>query len=68
MTDRVKGFTVTLKEDIREDDFQDVIKAVELIKGVIHVEPLLVTVDDHVVKQRIKLKMIQKILKMLNDD
>jgi NRPS condensation-like uncharacterized protein len=39
MTDRVKGFTVTLSHDIRIDDVEHIQKALEMVKGVVHVEP-----------------------------
>ena len=68
MTARVKGFTVTLEEDIREDDFQRVIEAVELIKGVIHVEPVLVTGENFVDRQRIRLELVSKMVNILNKD
>lgn len=68
MTSKIKGFTVTLNENIREDDFQDVINAVGLIKGVIHVKPIIVTGEDYIIKQRIKLNMIQKLLKILHEE
>lgn len=54
MTDRVKGFTVTLAEDIRVDDIEAVLNALRMVKGVIHVEPVLNTPDDHFSKQRVK--------------
>lgn len=42
MTDRINGFTVILEEDLREDDFQYVMEAVEMIKGVAEVRPNIV--------------------------
>ena len=41
MTDRVKGFTVTLSKEIRTDDFEWIMNAVKMIKGVESVEPVI---------------------------
>lgn len=68
MTDRVKGFTVTLERDIRDDDFKRIGKAVEMIKGVLHVEPSITTGDDFMVRQQVKHEMTMKIYKALKED
>lgn len=39
MTDRYSGFFVTLKDDIRKDDADDIIKALSMVKGVLTVQP-----------------------------
>lgn len=41
MTDRVKGFTVTLSKEVRIDDFEWIMDAVKMIKGVGNVEPVI---------------------------
>jgi hypothetical protein len=67
MTDRVKGFTVTLERDIRIDDFQRIKEAVEMIVGVQHVEPTLVTHQDHMVRTRLKHDITRNILKLIDE-
>ena len=67
MTARVKGFTVTLQRDIREDDFQRIQEAVEMIKGVINVEPTLHTSEDHIVRMRLKHDITRNILKVIDE-
>ena len=67
MTNKVKGFTVTLDEDMRDDDFESILTAVRMIKGVIHVEPTLVTSEDHMNRQLIKSKMLTKMFKLLHE-
>ena len=57
-----------MEDDIREDDFQRVIEAVELIKGVIHVEPALVTSEDHINRMRIKMEIATKVHKAIQED
>lgn len=68
MTDRVKGFTVTLSDDIRDDDFEMILNSVMMIKGVLHVEPSIVTVEDHMNRTRIKHEMSQKLYKVLEEE
>jgi hypothetical protein len=67
MTDRVKGFTVTLERDIREDDFQRIKEAVEMIYGVQHVEPSIVTHEDHMNRERLKRDIVRNILKVIDE-
>lgn len=40
MTSRVSGFVVTLDKDMREDDAQEIVKAISLLRGVALVEPV----------------------------
>jgi len=67
MAYRVKGFTVTLKKNIREDDFQRILEAVEMISGVLHVEPVLVTSEDFMVRQKVKHEITTNILKLIDE-
>jgi len=67
MTARVKGFTVTLERDIREDDFQSILEAVEMIRGIAHVEPVLATHEDHMVRTRLKIDITRNILKLIDE-
>lgn len=68
MTDRVKGFTVTLAEDIRIDDVEEILNAVRMIKGIAHVEPSITTSEDHMNRQRIKNELVTKLFKILHED
>lgn len=67
MTDRVKGFTVTLEHDIRVDDVEMILNAVRMIHGVAHVEPSITTMDDHMNRQVIRMEMRKKLFNALED-
>ena len=41
MTDRHKGYIVIIDRDIREDDAESILQAIQMIKHVIKVEPLI---------------------------
>ena len=65
MANSIKGFTVTLKQDIRDDDFQRILEAVEMINGVGHVEPSITTHDDHMNRTMIKLELRKNLLDLI---
>ena len=68
MTDRVKGFTVTLEKDIRIDDFEVIMQAIRMIRGIADVEPSISTSEDHMNRQRIKYELRDKFYKFMNDE
>ncbi len=68
MTDRVKGFTVTLEQDIRIDDVEAILNAVKMIRGVAHVEPSISTSEDHFARERVKMEMREKIWRIIDEN
>ena len=41
MTDRHAGYLVTLDEDLRSDDAEEILTALRMVKGVLAVEPII---------------------------
>ena len=68
MTDRVKGFNVTLESDVRIDDIETIMNAIKMIKGIVDVEPNIVTTDDLFNRVRIKNEYRNKLYKFINDE
>ena len=68
MTDRVKGFTVTLDKDYRTDDVEAILNAVRMIHGMAHVEPSLTTMDDHMNRMKIRHDLEMKLYEVLRED
>jgi hypothetical protein len=68
MTDRIKGFTVTLDKDYREDDVEVILNAVKMIRGVAHVEPSLSTAGDHMNRERIRLELREKFYDFMKEN
>ena len=68
MTDRVKGFTVTLEKDIRIDDVEVIMQAIRMIRGIANVEPSISTSEDHMNRQRIKYELRDKFYKFMTDE
>lgn len=53
MTDRHSAYIVTLDKDLRADDAEKILDALEMIKGVVSVEPVVADVIAHVAEQRV---------------
>ena len=66
MTDRIKGFVVTLEEDKREDDVAHLQSLIAALKGVHSVSVSVHNVDDHINRQRIRQELIDKLWGVLN--
>ena len=66
MTDRLNGVTITFEKDIRDDDAEAIINAMKMIKGVIHVEPHIVTTDDHMATTRANIEFRGKLIDFIN--
>ena len=60
MTDRVKGFTVTLEKDIRIDDVEVIMQAIRMIRGIADVEPSISTSEDYMNRQMVKHELREK--------
>ena len=64
---KVKGFTVTLERDMKEEDFQRIKESVEMTKGVLHVHPILTSSQDHITRMRLKNDITRNILKLIDE-
>ena len=66
MTDRIKGLTVALDQDYREDDVQGIINAIKLIKGVANVAPIQSHAEDFINRQRIRADLAEKLQQLID--
>lgn len=62
MTDRVKGFTVTLTNDVRIDDIESLVNAVKMLKGVASVDLSISNSEDWMNRERVKYEIRDKFL------
>lgn len=67
MSDRIKGFTVVLEKDTRDDDFESIMDAVMMIKGVAGVTPSLSDSDDWMNRERVRRELAGKIWDALHE-
>ena len=65
MTDRIKGLTVTLDPNIREDDAQAIIDAVSMIKGVANVETHVTDIDHYMAVASARITMEKDIFELI---
>ena len=65
MTDRAKGFTVTLEHDMRVDDLETLLQSVRMLRGVAHVEPTITTSEDHMNRVMVKHELRNKLYNVL---
>lgn len=67
MTDRLKGVIVTFEADIREDDAQEIINAILMIKGVVDVTTSIRSHDDIMNRTRIASELKTKVWEVFRD-
>ncbi len=60
MTARYSGFIVTQEETIRGDDAEGTIKAIEQIKGVLSVKPVVENIDGFLAGERVRAEIRTK--------
>jgi hypothetical protein len=65
MTDRYKGFLVTLDHEIREDDAEYIMIALKTIKGVHSVKPYVKSSEDHMCEQKAIMDTYQKVIETI---
>lgn len=65
MSATIKGLTVTIEEDIREDHAKKIKEAIRMIKGVISVELVEEDMDHHMAKAQVRHEFEEKIWKAL---
>ena len=68
MTDRLKGFTITLEKDIRDDAADGIMNALKMGKGVAGVKPLTKNPVDDMARIRVYGEMREKFLQFYNDN
>lgn len=70
MTDRYSGLTVTFDRNMRDDDSQQIISAIRLIKGVVGVDPITSDWSPETIRVRNKIgrKVHELALQIIHDD
>lgn len=65
MSDRIKGLTVTLRDDLRDDDAQPIIEAIKLLKGVVDVVKHVSNADHYMATRLAKVELSAKLWEIL---
>lgn len=66
MTDRLKGVVVTFEKDIREDDAQEIISAIRLLRNVLTVKGVTTDFEDGMIRDRVRMEYYEKIRDVLD--
>lgn len=67
MSDRIKGLIVHLDKDYRADDYEQVMKAILMFRGVTGVEPVMTDHEDHLNRQRVRHELEAKLFNLLRE-
>lgn len=65
MTTRIKGFVVTLAEDLRADDAEEIRLALAMVRGVVSVLSVETDTNDHMNRERVRSEMTNALLAAL---
>ena len=65
MTDRINGLFVVLEHDIRTDDVEAVVNAIQMIHHVLEVKKHVVDFDSHIASTRAKNELREKLWELL---
>lgn len=68
MTDRYKGFLITLEREIRKDDAENIINALKMIKGVQSVKPYVNGLEDWMMYEKGVLDTRSKIYRHMQEE
>jgi hypothetical protein len=67
MSDRIKGLTVTLKANMRDDDAQPIIDAIKMLRGVLSVDAHVEDMDHYLAKSQLKSEYLPKLIEIFMD-
>jgi hypothetical protein len=67
MTNRIKGLTVALDRDYRDDDVEAIVNAILMVKGVKGVKKSIVEVGDYTARVRAVSDIQEKVLGAFKD-
>lgn len=65
MTDRHRGYVVTLDQDIREDDAEAIINAIKMVKHVLTVRPVIADFEGHMAEDRVRMDLKKRLWEAL---
>lgn len=67
MTDRIHSFTVVLDQDIRTDDVEAIVRAIEMIRHVADVRPHVADMNTHTAYVRARSDLAGKLYDALKE-
>jgi len=68
VTDRHSGYVVVLDREIREDDAERIVQAIQMVKGVLDVKPIVADHNDLINRSRIRHELLMKLIGLLKEE
>ena len=68
MSDRVRGFYVALKRDLKDEDFEKLKNAVLMLKNVISIKEYINKSDDYFNREMVKCELREQLFKLFYKD
>jgi len=65
MTDRIHSLTVTLERDIRDDDIEPLVEAIQMLRGVLDVQTFVADPESHMAEMRAKDDLRKKLFELV---
>lgn len=65
MSDRIKGFVVTLKDDMKDEDAEHIRCAIALLYNVVDVGPIKAEIGDFVTRNRLRQEIAERVNKAI---
>lgn len=67
MTDRVNSLIVVLEDDVREDDVENWVQAIKMLRGVVSVTKNVSDLESHIAEERARHALTSKLWKVLGN-
>lgn len=67
MTQRINALTVVLEKDIREDDIELIVNAIQMLRYVLSVDTNVSDINSHIAYQRARYDIQDKLLEALRE-
>lgn len=68
MTNRHRGYIITLEENIREDDAERLINALEFLVGSGRIKPVVDDAEKQMIECKVRIEMREKLLKFISEN
>jgi hypothetical protein len=65
MADRIRGFTVALEHDMREDDCESIKSAILQLRGVLSVDQIVADYESYISERRAKTEVWERLREVL---
>lgn len=65
MSDRHAGFVVTLDQDLKDEDAEEIANAIRCLQHVVTVRPVVSNIEMHLCREQVRHELMQKLWDVL---